>query len=85
MAIEGQHVTVRPRSALTEISSCGPWQIAATGLPAAIMSRTRSTIAWRIRMRSGAWPPGTTTASKSRARALPAASSATTAVPFFPV
>ena len=34
MAIDGQQVSVRPRSALAEISTCGPWQIAATGLPA---------------------------------------------------
>ena len=34
MAIDGQQVSVRPRSALAEMSSCGPWQIAATGLPA---------------------------------------------------
>ena len=32
MAIEGQQVTVRPRSTSAEMSSCGPWQMAATGL-----------------------------------------------------
>ena len=27
MAIDGQQVSVRPRSALAEMSTCGPWQI----------------------------------------------------------
>ena len=60
------------------MSSCGPWQMAATGLPASIASRARSTIAWRMRILSGAWPPGITSASKSVMRAAPAARSATT-------
>ena len=63
------------RSALAEMSSCGPWQMAATGLPASIASRARSTIAWRMRILSGAWPPGITSASKSFMRAAPAARS----------
>ncbi len=75
MAIDGQQVSVRPLSELAEISSDGPWQIAATGLLASIASRARSTIAWRIRILSGAWPPGITSASKSFMRAAPAARS----------
>src|SRR5580704_1166437 len=85
MAIDGQQVSVRPRSAFAEISSCGPWQMAATGLPVSIASRARSTIACRRRILSGAWPPGMTSASKSRIRASPAAmSEVTVASPRFP-
>src|SRR5216684_523284 len=76
--MEGQHVRVRPRRTLAEIKSCGPWQMAATGFPASIMSRARSTIAWRIRILSGACPPGITSASKSVIFAAPAAMSAVT-------
>ena len=60
---DGQQVSVRPRRTLAEISNCGPWQMAATGFPAAIISRARSTIACRIRILSGACPPGITSAS----------------------
>src|SRR5207248_8465612 len=75
IAIDGQHVSVRPRSTSAEIRTCGPWQMAATGLPESIASRARSTIAWRMRILSGAWPPGITSASKSAMRADPAAMS----------
>src|SRR5712671_3410606 len=86
MAIDGQQVSVRPRMALAEISNCGPWQIAATGLPASIAWRVKSTIAWRMRILSGACPPGMTSASKSFMRAAPAArSDVTTASPRLPV
>src|SRR6185503_7942209 len=84
--MEGQQVSVRPRSALAEMSSCGPWQMAATGLPALIASRARSTIAWRIRILSGACPPGMTSASKSFIFAEPAAmSEVTVATPRLPL
>src|SRR6267143_827539 len=86
IAIDGQQVSVRLRSVSAEMRSWGPWQIAATGLPASIASRARSTIAWRMRILSGAWPPGMTSASKSFMRAAPAATSEVTiATPRFPL
>src|SRR5438270_222048 len=54
-------------------------------LPRSIACRARSTMAWRMRILSGAWPPGMTSASKSSILAAPAATSAmTTAWPRFP-
>src|SRR5436190_13956142 len=54
IAIDGQHVSVLPLTALAEISMDAAWQIAATGLPASFISRVKSTIAWRMRILSGA-------------------------------
>jgi membrane-associated protease RseP (regulator of RpoE activity) len=54
VAIDGQQVMSRPLSALALMSTEAPWSIAATGLPAATASRTRSTIAWRRRILSAA-------------------------------
>lgn len=42
----------------------GPWQIEAISLPASSCLRTKSTISLSRRHKSGAYPPGTTTASK---------------------
>src|SRR5438270_4321792 len=54
-------------------------------LPRSIACRARSTMAWRMRILSGAWPPGMTSASKSSILAAAAATSAmTTAWPRFP-
>ncbi|MNT83813.1 hypothetical protein D3C72_2237400 [compost metagenome] len=62
---DGHEVTSCPFASPLLISSQGPWQIAATGLPASAMLRMKSSTASLVRRVSGLiTPPGSTSASK---------------------
>lgn len=61
---EGQEVTRWPRTAAASSTIHGPWQIAATGLPAAKKAFTKSTASGCMRSWSGfITPPGSSSAS----------------------
>lgn len=51
-------VTVRPCRTLAEMSSCGPWQIDATGLPLSTKLRVKATAESSMRRFSGDPRPG---------------------------
>ena len=60
----GHEVSVRPRTTSASTSVHGPWQIAATGLPASKNERTKLTASSSVRRKSGlATPPGSTSPS----------------------
>src|SRR5580704_965686 len=68
--IDGQEVMRRPRAFSASTIIHGPWQIAATGLPASKNAFTNATAAGIIRNLSGLiTPPGNSSASKSCGRA----------------
>jgi hypothetical protein len=68
------------------MSTCGPWQMAATSLPPLTASSTNRTVFMFVRILSGATPPGMMTASKSEARAsVVVASASTETFMFLPV
>ena len=59
----GNEVSVRPRTTSASTSVHGAWQIAATGRPLPVNSRTKATASASIRSASGlATPPGRTRA-----------------------
>ena len=62
-------VARRPLRIPAETSIQPAWQMAATVFPELFMSLTKATIAGLRRIRSGEYPPGITTASKSLALA----------------
>ena len=60
---DGHEVSSRPLTAPASTSSHGPWQIAASGLPASWKARTKATAAGCMRSWSGLLtPPGRTSA-----------------------
>lgn len=64
----GYDVSVTPSTTPASISVHGPWQIAATGLPAPTKAFTRACApSWVRRVSALTVPPGMTSASKSSA------------------
>jgi hypothetical protein len=60
----GHEVRVRPLTTSASTSVQGPWQMAATGLPASKNDRTKATASLSLRRKSGlATPPGSTSPS----------------------
>jgi hypothetical protein len=79
---EGHDAIRRPRAAPASITVHGPWQITATGLPASKKSLMKSTASSCMRSRSGFMtPPGSSSASKSSARAPARGTSTATSSP----
>src|SRR5262245_26948226 len=82
---DGQAPMRRPLAAPASMTIQGPWQIAATGLPASKKAFTNSTAFGCMRSASGfITPPGSRRASKSRACARSRATSTRTSLPHWP-
>src|SRR6478752_4766082 len=81
---DGHEAILRPRATPASMIVHGPWQIAATGLPASKNDFTKATALGSMRNLSGLMtPPGSSSASKSLERALSSVRSAGTSLPHF--